>query len=189
MVVAGVAVGLLPQVLYNAHRGLPFSAVPRDARLISEIQLFYSAYGVRYDTVAYLDQDPRQWYCNPEMARAVGDQVPTSTSELLQIFIQNLPTSAGLALEKLVGTLQWSWLTPYAGPGTPGSTVLGVLTLIVSVLGFAGLLVSLRQTDERPRATVVPLLVAVVVGTAVTLVGSSPETRFALPIVVAGSSG
>ena len=163
MVVAGVAVGLVPQVLYNAHRGLPLSAVPRDARLISEIQLLYSGYGVRSDTVAYLDQDPvsgtatRRW-------PAPWAIIPTSTSDLLKVFVQNIPTSAGFALEKLVGTLQWSWQTPYAGPGTPGWTVLGVLTLLVSMVGLAGLLVSCAWPSARPRSDGRRMLVAVVGG-------------------------
>jgi hypothetical protein len=189
-VVAGVVVGCLPQALYNAHWGFTPSALPPLTRVISETQFRYAGYGVRYDTLAYADQDPRQWFCHPAMARGLDGDLPTGTAELLKAFVQNLPASAGFALEKVVGTLQWVWETPYAGPGTPGWTVLGVLTLLVCVVGLAGLLVSRRLVEpRRPSTVVVAMLVAMVAGTVVTLVGSAPETRFALPIVAAGIVG
>ncbi|MDF1604305.1 hypothetical protein [Nocardioides sp. YIM 152315] len=185
-VAMGVLLALLPQALYLRRHDYPAGLMPPDSFLITQIQVGYGAYGVRYDTVAYSNVDPRQWYCDPSMARAVDGDLPTTARGLFGTFVGQLPDSASFAIDKVVAALQWNWATPYAPAGTPGWTALGLAVLLVTVVGVVGLVVLWPRAG---RSVVAPCLVATVVGTAVTLVGSAPETRFALPIVLVGIVG
>lgn len=184
------AVGVLAtQSVYSWARAGTFSLWPPDVSTVSAIQLNYAAYGVRYDTVAYsASVDPRQWYCSPEMAGAVAGDLPTSTGDLLLTYVQNLPTSVAFAAEKLAATLQWSWATPYATSFQESLRFLGFVAVALTCVGLM-VLTHLLMTSKRREFLTPAMLVAVAVGSVVTIIGSSPEARFAAPLVAAGLVG
>lgn len=175
------------QVWYGSARAAVVSMFPPDTAIVTAIQLNYSAYGVRYDTVLYSAADPRQWYCSPQMADAVAGELPGSNRELLVTFFRELPSSALFALEKVTASLQWSWSMPYAGEGSPILRPLGILVTMVTCAGL-GLLVRRLVRSDRRTFTVAALLM-LALGSMVTMVASSPEARFASPLVVAGVVG
>lgn len=178
---------LAAQTLYGWMRAGVISPMPPESTKVAEIQMKYAAYGVRYDTIPYTAEDPRLWHCSPAMADAVAGNLPTSTSGLLQVFVDALPSSAQFALDKVAATLQWSWATPYADPGDQALLPLGVVVATVSCAGLLALMALLRtRGDGRMVAWA---LVSIALGVAVTLVGSAPEARFALPVVLVGIVG
>ncbi|WP_457184593.1 hypothetical protein [Nocardioides sp. P5_E3] len=185
--VVGAAAVTGVQAMYGHVRADVWSASPPLADLVRTVQYQYGAYGVRYDTIPFTNGDPRLWHCSPGMADAMrGQPMPTSASGLLGVMVDNLPTSAGLAMDKFTASLHWSTATPYSHPGEQALRPLGIFVILVSCVGFVALVALLRsRTDlSAPLA-----LVAMTLGVAVTLVGSSPEPRFALPLVVAGAAG
>lgn len=187
LVALGGAGVLAAQAGYGwVHAGV-LSVWPPTTGVVTAIQLNYAAYGVRYDTIPFTAEDPRLWHCSPGMAEAASGQLPpTSTGGLLGVMVDNLPGSALFAVDKVTASLHWSTGTPYALPGDQALRPLGLLVLVVSCAGFVSLVALLRGRGDRTA----PLaLLAVVLGVAVTLVGSAPEARFALPIVVAGIAG
>ena len=185
--VLGGAAVLAVQAGYGRAQAGFVSLWPPSTELVTAIQFNYAAYGVRYDTIPLTAEDPRLWHCSPGMAEAVsGQPPPTSSSDLLGVMVDNLPTSALFAVDKVTASLHWSVGTPYALPGEQALRPLGLLVMLVSCAGFVSLVALLRSRADRTA----PLaLIALVLGVAVTLVGSSPEARFALPIVVAGLAG
>ena len=186
-VALGGAAVLAVQAVYGRARVGVTSLLPPDAETVTAIQLNYAAYGVRYDTIPFTAEDPRLWHCSPGMAEAVsGQPLPTTTGGLLGAMVEHLPTSALFAVDKVTASLHWSAGTPYALPGEQALRPMGWLVLVASCAGFVALVALLRGRGDRTA----PLaLVAVVLGVAVTLVGSAPEARFALPIVVVGIAG
>ena len=179
---------LAVQAGYGWMRAGVVSLWPPDTERVAAIQLYYAAYGVRYDTVPFTVEDPRLWHCSPGMAEAVtGQPPPTSARELLGVMVDNLPGSALFAVDKITASLHWSTATPYALPGGQALRPLGLLVLVVSCVGCVSLVALLR--DRRADRTAPLALLALVVGVTLTLVGAAPEARFALPIVVAGIAG
>jgi hypothetical protein len=175
------------QAVYGHMRADVWSASPPLADLVWAVQYQYGAYGIRYDTIAFTDGAPQLWHCNPGMADAMsGQPMPESAGGLLRIMVDHLPTSALLAMDKVAASLHWSVATPYAQPGDQFLRPLGILVILISCAGFVALVGLLRVGDDRSA----PLaLVALELGAAVTLVGSAPEARFAVPVVVAGVAG
>lgn len=187
-VVVGGAAVLGVQAAYGWAHTTVVSALPPMSKIVSAIQFQYSAYGVRYDTIPFTAQDPRLWHCSRPMAEAVAGQPPPATSgEMLSVLVHTLPQSALFAIDKVSAALHWSWAVPYATPGEQALRPLGLLVIAVSCAGLVALLALLR-TGAIER--MVPMaLVALTLGVAATLVGASPEARFALPVVVGGIVG
>ena len=116
--VVGAAAITGVQAMYGHVRADVWSASPPLADLVRTVQYQYGAYGVRYDTIPFTNGDPRLWHCSPGMADAMrGQPMPTSASGLLGVMVDNLPTSAGLAMDKFTASLHWSTATPYSHPG------------------------------------------------------------------------
>ena len=185
--VGGAAVLAIQAIYGRLHTGI-VSISPPQAGIVQTIQFHYAAYGVRYDTIPFSAGDPRLWHCSPGMAEAVsGDPAPGSASGLLGLMVDNLPGSALFAVNKVTASLHWSAGTPYAIPGEQALRPLGLLVIVVACVGFVSLVGLLRGRGDQRTAPLA--LVALVLGVAVTLVGSAPEARFALPIVVAGIAG
>lgn len=186
---AGGLASVLPQVISNRLLAGSWSPWPVQSFVVTNIQTQYAAFVVRYDTVAFApSSSPQQFYCNPQMASAVAGHVPSSSPELLQAFLANLGDATLLVGEKIAATLFWSFVTPYSNP--PGDkSALTVVVLAVTALGtvaVVGLLV--RRRDWR-RAPLLPALIAVLVGSLVTLAVATPEARFAMPLVLIGILG
>lgn len=188
----GTALALGAQVLHGWRESRVVSVLPADSDRITDVQLRYAAYGVRYDTVTSGGGDPRLWHCSPDMARAAVDHLPDSNGELFSLYLSSLPDSAVLALHKVAGTLQWSWSTPHADPGSQAMLPLGILVTALVCAGGAALVAFVGSdrsngASARPRTAVT--LLALAVGVMVTTVGSAPEARFAAPLLAVGIVG
>lgn len=183
----GAAVVLGVQTTYGWLNAGVLSAWPPATATVSDIQIRYASYGVRYDTVAYSAGDARLWHCSPAMAERVGADLPASTGALFATLVDTLPTSALFALHKLSGSLLWSRATPYANPGEHSLHPLGLVVIVLVCGGVIALGAGMRA--HRQGRTTAAMLLILALGTAVTLVGSAPEARFALPIVVTGIAG
>lgn len=183
----GAAIGLVPQVLFNRYAFDVWLPWPVDTFRIGQIQAQYSGYVVRYDTVLYSPvADPRLFSCDPAMARAMLD----STSDGLFAAIVRDPIHAiPFALEKLTASLQWSFATPYASASISGVNLIGLIVTIVSVAGVVGLIRHAFRSGVRRTEPMGAQLAGLWLGTAATLVASTPEARFALPLVLSGIIG
>jgi hypothetical protein len=187
LVLLGAGAPLAFQAWYGWRATDVVTAWPPGTATVTAIQLTYAGYGVRYDTIPYTAEDPRRWYCNPDMAQHAVGNLPETTGELATDLVHTLPESALFALQKVTSSLQWSWATPYSGPGTESMQILGILASTVTVVGLISLVVMVRtRPGDRFLAAAIALSV---LGCAVVTVGSAPESRFALPLVVGGVIG
>ena len=152
---------------------------------INEVQLTYSAWVVRYDTVPS-SLAPQQFFCEPDMA-ALQQGPINSPKDLVGHLVTHLPQSVDLVLQKLTSWLMWTWSTPYHNTYDPVISQLGVLVAVLVVLGGYGWVQAARRGD-LPK-TVVVTVAAVAIGVLGGAVAATPETRFALPLVVLGIVG
>lgn len=186
---AGVAVALLPQIVMNVIRTGSWNPLPTGSDALVTLQAGFAAYVVRYDTMIG-DESARQFYCSPEMARLVGDHPPQSAGELAVTLLQTVPTSLLFSFEKVSASLFWHSITPYSAAVRPIDVVFGVSISLVAVLGIVALFfAATRRVDGRRDGFGVTMLAAVITGTALTLVSSATETRFALLLVLLGIVG
>ncbi|WP_146069537.1 hypothetical protein [Cryobacterium sp. Y11] len=184
----GAAVATVPQLILNLlHHGV-WSASPVLVGVVTNIQLQFAAYVVRYDTVAFVGAKvPQQFYCSPGAAEASLQSTPASVGELALHFINNFPTSLALLAQKTGASLQWDTHTPYAAEPSQGISAMTVLVVLVSA---AGLLALVKLWVER-KANALPIAVVLVfwLGSLLTILGSTPEARFALPLLLIGIVG
>ena len=187
LVALGALVPVTHQMAFGLGRSSRLAMLPPQVEDISKIQVQYAAYGIRYDTFVDGLRDPRQWYCDPDMARVAAGGLPRDNGDLAGLFISNLPDAAVLSLQKLAAVLQWSWSTPYAGGVEESLRPLGVLVTVLTVLGSVLLVATLRSPARFGPVPVALLLLFA--GSAITIVASAPEARFGLPMVLVGLVG
>lgn len=187
----GVAVAQIPQVAVNLISFDVLRLSPTATDSLIGLQASYASYVIRYDTLLGTAV-PQQFYCSPAMATRVVGREPITTSELATTMIRNIPESIAFALQKIAAALHWPLRTPYNIPD-PGLDAL--FALAVTATAIAGMCAILRSTytsrkswrgSHQYRNT---LLLSMILGTAVTLVTSATETRFALLAVVVGIAG
>jgi hypothetical protein len=181
---AGVAFGLMPQVVYNLVRGSGLGATPPDTGELVSLQASYAAYIVRYDTV--LDAPPQQFYCDVRMAATAAESPVYSGFELMRAMVARMPESLGLLVKKVCAALAWSSTTPYNAPATAERYDLAVPVVLITVGGTAALIVAIRVLPTRGYALTVLATAAAV---CVSLTASAPEARFAVPLVLLGIVG
>lgn len=189
--VPGAVIALVPQLVLNFATWGTWSVVPVATAALTRVQAVQSAYVVRYDTVVELGRHPQQFFCDPGLASSLADTPPPDGPlELVGVLLGQLPASLGLLLQKAAASLAWSLSTPYeASPdGRLGPVALGVLLLASA--GFVALAILLvRGTGGRVARVAPAALGAFWLGSLATLVLSTPETRFALPLLLAGLVG
>lgn len=188
---AGILAALIPQLVANVSSSGRWSILPGASDGLVALQAGYAAYTVRYDTMIN-SANARQFFCSPEMARAVGDSPPASGGELALTFLQNMPASIQFALEKVAAALSWQVSIPYAVPARAIDVVFALAITLITVFGITALLFfSFRRTGDPAVRDGFgsAILIAVVLGTALTLVSSATESRFALMLVVLGVLG
>ncbi|MEU6427950.1 hypothetical protein ABZ860_18840 [Microbispora sp. NPDC046973] len=176
----GAAVALLPQFLLNVVWGFWWVPVPPATWTLARYQADLGSYVVRYDTV--LSSLPRQFYCDPHMASAAG-------GGLLHTLIGNFPWSAVFLAEKFSAALAWSPATPYSNPTATESYSLLLPVSAVTVCGALALIALAVRCRRGPLRGYSVTVVATLIGVCATLVTSSTETRFALPVVLLGVLG
>lgn len=188
---AGVAVSLVPQVVFNVIRFDTWSLSPAGSGGMVGLQAGMASYIVRYDTLLGADT-PAKFYCSPTMAHEVGTTPPLSMAQLANFFLDHFPNASVFASEKIAASLHWTLSTPYATP-TPGlDGLFAVFVTAVTVFGLAALIRLTAQDRGRPARRdwfAWTLTAALVVGAVLTLVSSATETRFALPLVLIGLIG
>jgi hypothetical protein len=187
----GMGVALFPQLLATKLFAGSWRPWPIDTFLITDIQAQYAGFIVRYDTIAFGGtRDPRQFFCSPDLAGALVGEVPRSSLDLLVAFARHLPQSLVFLFEKVAASLQWSWATPYARADDSLSlSFMSITVTVVAVVGFGALLGILFRRRTAKLDAAVMVLLAIWLGSVATLTFSTPETRFALPIVFIGVLG
>jgi hypothetical protein len=186
---AGIAVALIPQVVLSGIRSGSWSPLPAGSEGLLALQASYASYVVRYDT-RISDENARQFFCSPDMARLVGDSPPQSGGELALALLQNLPTSLGFSFEKVAASLDWHAGIPYSAAVRPIDTAYGIAITGITVIGIIALFFAVtRRVDGRRDGFGIAMLAAVVAGSSVALVSSATETRFALILVLLGVVG
>lgn len=184
----GVVVGFLPQIAFNRVFAYAWSPFPVSAGEVALVQATYAGYTVLYDTVAYVEtSDPRQFFCSPDMAAVIGSTPPSSTLDLLGLFLTHPVQSIPFAAQKTASTFAWEWATPYALPAAGGFPW---VSLIVIAAVAVGIVAFVARTVRGARTTPTALfLLSLVATTIVTIVGSTPETRFSVAIVLVAILG
>lgn len=187
--IIGVLIGTAPQVVVNLRRLGSWSPSPVDAARIADIQTLYSAYVIRYDTtVPFVGLPfPQQFYCSPDAAATVLSDPPTSVGELVGHFLGTLPTSLLFLAEKVGASLKWSPHTPYEALPSSGMELVALLVVLVSAAGLLALVKML--VARHPATRTIAVVLAVWFGSLLTILGATPETRFALPLVLIGVVG
>ena len=186
---AGTVVALVPQSMVNLRQGTGWKPWPPDMFALTQLQAYNASFVVRYDTVVLPHRDPRQFFCNPFMAQAVGDHPPLSTGGLAGLYLHTLPQSIVFVAEKVAAALHWPLSAPYFAPTGAGDQMFALLVTIVSVLGVVALVHAQSQSGFRSAPVAAWAVLAVWVGSLITVVTPSPESRFALPLVLLGIAG
>lgn len=189
--VPGVLLGAAPQVLFNVAAFGQLSASPVDTPFLLRVQAAQAAFAVRYDTVAFTDRHPQQWYCDPGYAALlVGDPAPTGPMEVVGSALSHLPQSLWFLSQKASASLHWSFATPYEPGPEAGVSPMTFLVVAIAALGLVGIVwrVSTNWSVRAARFNALALL-GFWFGALGTLVFSTPETRFALPLVLIGLIG
>jgi hypothetical protein len=186
----GAIIAFAPQVITNMVVMGSWKPWPTLTSKITAIQAQYAGYTIRYDTIAYVKSpSPRQFFCSPELASAAGGQFPKSTGELLAFFANSFPESLSFMAQKVAASLSWSLATPYEAPPSGGLSLMAIAVATVSSAGFLALIWHFLRQQAGSRSPVIPVLLAVWLGSVATLVFATPETRFALPILLIGLIG
>ena len=191
LMVAGAVLGLIPQFVLNlVHYGL-VGVVPYGTSSLSAVQAAQATYAVRYDTILGLDRHPQQWYCDPVYAaRVVGDSDPKDQWGVVASIVDNLPHSLWFLTEKAAASLQWSAVTPYAHAPGAAISLTALLTVGIASTGLVALVVrAVLARHDRVTFVVTLSILGFWLGSLAALVLSTPETRFAIPLVAVGLVG
>ena len=187
----GIVAGVLPQVIFNLVKFGSWNAGPVATPFLLQVQAQQAAFTIRYDTVAFVDRHPQQWFCDPAYAALlVDDAPPTSPSGVMGSALAHLPDSLWFLSQKAATALHWSLATPYEYSPSSGTSVMTLLVVAVSAVGLVALVWRLITVwSERPQRVAALALLGFWFGALATLVLSTPETRFALPLALVGLIG
>jgi len=184
--IAGVWLALLPQTILNMVNGLGWYPWPKHAGSQTQEQSFFGSFTVRHDTFAYVQRiEPRQFYCDPSMARSLGNHAPHSTVGLISAYVHHPVQAVVLVSEKLSAVVHWPISAPYSAPTATIDAIFALLVIAVVAVGAWILLSGLRAGVDLPKV----FLVVVWIGTIATLATSTPEVRYAVTLVLVGVIG
>lgn len=191
----GALLGLIPQFIVNLAQYGVVGVVPYGTSSLVSVQAAQATYAVRYDTILGVDRHPQQWYCDPSYAARVADDAsPTDQLGVVDSILNNLPHSLWFLTEKTTASLQWSSATPYAlAPGAATNAATSLVALLAVGTASAGLVVLVLRAvlarRDRRRLLAILSVLGFWLGSLAALVLSTPETRFAIPLVVVGLVG
>jgi len=190
LVAAGALIGALPQSIYNVFHGGSWLPVPTATSGLIGVQSAQAVYSIRYDTVLDPGRNPQQWYCDPSLASAVSSEpAPTTPLSVAGSLLTHVPESLWFGLKKIATALQWSWSTPYEPSPGDGTGAIAVVVALTTAIGAFGLLRAIWFGTSTSNRLIAGGLLAFWLGAAATLVLTTPETRFALPLVSVGVVG
>jgi hypothetical protein len=189
--IPGIALGLIPQFALNLVIYRSIGITPYATPQLVTVQAAQAAYAIRYDTVAFAGRNPQQWYCDPAYAAQVAtDPTPTDQLGVVGSVFQHLPNSLWFLTEKAAASLQWTFSTPYEHTPGPGTSLMTPLVIGVAAVGVVALVVrAIGERRDRARLISMLAILGFWLGSLATLVLSTPETRFALPLVLVGLIG
>ncbi|MGL4340360.1 MAG: hypothetical protein ACRCSP_08070 [Rhodoglobus sp.] len=185
------ALAVAPQIIFNVLTWGLWSPVPPHTASLIAVQSAAAPHTLRYDTVPFAGQHPQQWYCDPQYAALLADdRQPRNQFEVIASAFQHLPDSLWFLLRKAAAGLHWSLATPYENPPDQSVNAMAILVITVSTFGVTALILQAIRTRSHRRSLVTTLaMLAFLIGALATLVLSTPETRFAVPIVLLGLVG
>lgn len=191
LMIPGVLLGLIPQFALNLALYGSVSVLPYGTGSLATTQAAQATYTIRYDTVLHLDRHPQQWYCDPEYAaQLVGDRAPTDQLGVVGSVLDHLPHSLWFLTEKAAASMQWSSVTPYAHAPTAGTSLTTLLVVGVASTGVVALVTrAILYCRDRTKFAVTLAILGFWLGSLATIVLSTPETRFAIPLVFVGLIG
>ena len=176
---------VLPQVLLEVVRPGSLGQWWDGVRIVSQIQVTFAAWVIRYDTVPS-SGTPQQFFCEPDMA-AVQHPSTASAGDFIGQLVTSMPQSIDLLAQKWTAWLLWTWSTPFYDTFDPVVSQLSVIVVVLVVMGVFGWVRAARRGDlPRPTLVLVAALAVGVMGGAVT---ATPEARFAMPLVALGIVG
>ncbi|MEP7192358.1 MAG: hypothetical protein ABI903_05780 [Actinomycetota bacterium] len=189
--VVGVVLAQVPQSLVNLMHGVGWKPWPPGMVGLTQLQAYYASYVVRYDTGAanVPGLAPRQIFCDPAMAVAIGDHPPDSAGSQVLFYLHNLPQSLVFLAEKAAAVLHWPPSAPYFAPTWAGEQVIALLVTTVAVMGVASLVYTGFRSGIRSAPLAIWAALLVWLGSLATILLSAPETRFAMPLVLLGIAG
>lgn len=186
----GALVALIPQLIFNVAAWGQWSVVPRETGPLSAVQARWAPFALRYDTVLSAERAPQQWYCDSSYARALSaDASAQNQFDVIRSLVQHFPGSLWFLVRKVSINLHWSTGTPYEPTPGAGELVVALGVVALAAFGIASILCLLPIRTTRDRRVHVLATVAFWVGAVATLAISTPETRFALPVVAVGVVG
>jgi hypothetical protein len=187
----GALLGLVPQAVLNLAVFGSFSVAPVQTGYLMTVQSTYATFTTRYDTVLAPDRYPSQFYCDPDYARLlIGDETPNGPLGVLISAAHHLPHSVWFLSQKASASLQWSFSTPYEHPPGPGTSLMAPAIVALSAGGLVALCWTAKKVwRDRTRRFAALAVLGFWSAALATLVLSTPETRFALPIVLIGLIG
>lgn len=188
--VPGAIVGIVPQIVFNMMAFGQVSLVPIQTPYLMNVQATFATFASRYDTVLEPDRYPSQFYCDPGFAAVqLDDTVPTSAPGVLLSGLSHLPDSLAFWTGKAAASLHWTFGTPYEySPGT-GTSLMTPFILALAAGLVMLIWASIVVWKERMPRMVSLALIGFWIGATGTLVLSTPETRFAMPLVFVGLIG
>ena len=189
--IPGAMAGLLPQLWVNVLAFGTWSVVPIGTSALMNVQATYATFATRYDTVMTPGHFPGQFYCDPAYATLqLADEKPTSAPGVLLSALRHLPESLSFFSSKTAASLQWSFATPYEHAPGNGTSLMTPFIIAVAAVGLVALIwrTAVSWRERSPRIVALALI-GFWLGAVGTLVLSTPETRFAIPMVLVGLVG
>ncbi len=189
--IPGALLGLVPQIVFNLAVMDRLSLVPVQTPYLLNVQATYATFATRYDTVLEPGRYPSQFYCDPAYAvLQLDDTKPTSAPGVLISVLSHLPDSIAFLSGKVAASLHWSFSTPYEHSPGPGTSLMTLFIIAVSAGGLVALIWRMVNSwaERKPRIMALAVL-GFWVGAVGTLVLSTPETRFAVPLAMIGLIG
>lgn len=174
------------QMLFNILSFAEISIFPIAQTSIQKIQTQYSGFVYRYDTVAYTEFPPQRFYCFGGISREFVGKETGLFENVTVWFLNPFETIQFLAL-KLLAPFFWSDLTPYE-PVFVSENLFGFFIFSLTFTGIFSLIFLVAINKSYRNKTSIFLLALIFFGQ-ITLLLSTPETRFALPVIFYSTFG
>jgi len=188
VIMVGLVVAQIPNVAVNWFVNRRVTPFPVDLARVSEDLTAIASFAIRYDTIAYRPWAlGGQFFCDPTMVRISLSKLPSSSSDLIMLFVTH-PVQAGwFLIEKLGAMLFWPITVPYLEQVKVLNALFGIIVVLITTMGISNL--ALIRT-KSPALTLPRVATLVVIGgVLVNLVLYHTETRYGISLVLLGVVG